>query len=106
MTKTMQYVEKLLLDILKGIVEFPDQIDLHFSDESDERGDVTIINVKLAREDVGACIGQKGKNAEAIRKVVGLVGFKQTGRRVYVKIDAPRIPKNHFEYSVDDKIKE
>lgn len=98
----MQYVEDLLLDILKGIVEKPDEVELHISDEKDDRGDVTIINVKLAREDVGACIGQKGKNAEAIRKVIGLVGFKQTGKRVYVKIDAPRIPKNHFEYETAD----
>lgn len=97
----MQYVEDLLLNILKGIVEKPEEIDLHFSEEQDERGELTVVNVKLAREDVGACIGQKGKNAEAIRRVVGLVGFKKTGKRVYVKIDAPRIPKNHFEFSGD-----
>ena len=95
----MQQVETLLLDILKGIVDKPDEIELHFNEEQDDRGEVTVVNVKLAREDVGACIGQKGKNAEAIRKVVGLVGFKQTGKRVYVKIDAPRIPKNHFDYT-------
>lgn len=94
----MQYVEDLLRDILKGIVDNPDEIDLHFTEEQDDRGDVTIINVKLALEDVGACIGQKGKNAEAIRRVVGLVGFKKTGKRVYVKIDAPRIPKDHYDY--------
>lgn len=99
----MQYVETLLLDILKGIVDKPEDIQLHFNEETDERGEVTVVNVKLAKEDVGACIGQKGKNAEAIRKVVGLVGFKQTGKRVYVKIDAPRIPKNHFDYDTTDK---
>ena len=99
----MEYVETLLQNILEGIVERPDEIELNFSEETDERGEVTVVNVKLAREDVGACIGQKGKNAEAIRRVVGLVGFKKTGKRVYVKIDAPRIPKNHFDYSDTDK---
>lgn len=94
----MDYVEKLLRDILGGIVEHPDQIELHQSEEADERGAVTIINVKLAREDVGAAIGQKGANAEAIRKVISLVGFTKTQKRVYVKIDAPRLPRNHFEY--------
>ena len=99
----MQQVETLLLDILKGIVDHPEEIELNFHEDTDDRGEVTIVNVKLAREDVGACIGQKGKNAEAIRKVVGLVGFKQTGKRVYVKIDAPRIPKNHFDYEGENK---
>lgn len=94
----MQYVETLLRDILTGLVDHPEAIELHFSEESDDRGELTVVNVKLHKEDVGAAIGQKGKNAEAIRKVVGLVGFKQAGKRVYVKIDAPRIPKNHFDF--------
>ncbi len=94
----MQQVETLLLDILKGIVERPDEVKLHTSVGTDDKGELTTINIKLASEDVGACIGQKGKNAEAIRRVIGLVAFKQLEKRVYVKIDAPRIPKNHFGY--------
>lgn len=94
----MEYVEQVLRDILIGIVTKPEEIDLHFSEDVDQRGDVTVVNVKLAREDVGAAIGQGGKNAEAIRKVVGLIGYKRTGKRIYVKIDAPRLPKNHYQY--------
>lgn len=94
----MKFVEDLLLDILSGIVVRTPEIELHYSQETDERGDLTIINVKLAREDVGAAIGQKGETAQAIRKLVGVIGFNKTGKRIYVKIDAPRIPKNHFDY--------
>ena len=99
----MQYVQDLLLNILTGIVEKPEEVELFLSEETDDKGELTVINIKLAREDVGACIGQKGKNAEAIRRVIGLVGFKQTGNRVYVKIYAPRIPRNHFDYEGAEK---
>ena len=94
----MEEIKNFLLSILKGMVDNPDAIELHFSDEVDDQGEIVIINVKLAREDVGMCIGQKGSTAEAIRKVVGLVGYKQCGKRIYVKIDAPKMPKNHFEF--------
>ena len=94
----MDYVEKLLTDILKGIAEKPEEVELHVAEEQDDRGEVTIINVKLAREDIGACIGKKGMNAKAIRKIVGLVAFKKMGKRVYVKIDAPRIPADHYKF--------
>lgn len=95
----MENVKRLLLEIVQGVVDKPDQVELFVSEETDTTGEIVIINVKLAKEDVGICIGQKGTTAEAIRKVIGLVGFKQTGKRVYVKIDAPRIPKNHFDYA-------
>ncbi len=95
----MENVKVLLLDIVKGLVDKPDRVELFMSEETDGTGEIVIINVKVATEDVGICIGQKGTTAEAIRKVIGLVGFKQTGKRVYVKIDAPRIPRNHFEYA-------
>lgn len=98
MSEEMKKVETLLLDILQGIVRNPDDIDLHFSDDTDEQGEMTVINVRLHKEDVGLCIGQKGSTAEAIRKVVGLVGYRKTERRVFVKIDAPKIPRDHFEY--------
>lgn len=99
----MQQVEAILFDMLKGIVSKPEDIQLHFTDETDEGGEVTVVNVKVDRADIGACIGKKGKNAEAIRTVVGLVGYRLANRRVYVKIDAPRIPKNHFDYSTTDE---
>ena len=94
----METVEKLLTELIKGFVNQPDEVETYVETETDEQGEIAIIHVKVAKEDVGACIGQKGSNSEAIRKVIGLVGFKQLGKRVYVKIDAPKIPKNHFNY--------
>lgn len=94
----MQQVENFLSEIVKGIVTKPDEVQTHVSDEKNEDGNLTLINVKVAKEDVGLCIGEKGKTAEAIRRVVGLYGFQRLKKRVYVKIDAPKVPRNHFDY--------
>lgn len=84
--------------ILKSIVAYPDDVELHVSQESDEQGELEIINVKVHKEDVGACIGKKGGTAEAIRRIIGLAGFKSLNKRVYVRLDAPKLPKAHFQF--------
>jgi uncharacterized protein len=99
----MDSLKSILLDILTGFVDHPDSVELHISEETDEQGDLIVINVKVSKEDVGAVIGQKGSTAEAIRKIIGLIAFKQVSKRVYVKIDAPRIPRSHFDYGKEDQ---
>jgi len=94
----MENVQRLLEEVIKGFVSNPNDVLIHVSEDTDERGKVVMVNVKVHKSDVGICIGEQGKTAEAIRRIIGLVGFKQTGERVYVKIDAPKIPRNHFEY--------
>lgn len=94
----MEKVKNIISTVLKGFVEYPEDVDLHESIDSDENGELTIINIKVNRKDVGVCIGSQGNTAEALRKVAGLVGFRQTGKRIYLKIDAPKIPKDYFQY--------
>lgn len=94
MDKTIE----LLKTVICGFVNKPESVDLYADKESDEKGEVNIIHVKVDKDDVGICIGSSGTTAEALRKIVGLVGFKQSESRVYVKIDAPKIPKDHFSY--------
>jgi len=96
----MDKTQELVLDIIKGIVSIPDEVEIFISDIADDKGAIKQINVKVAKADVGLCIGEKGQNAEALRRIIGLIGFQQTGERVYVRIDSPKIPKKHFEYSV------
>jgi predicted RNA-binding protein YlqC (UPF0109 family) len=95
----MDNVLNVLDTILKSIVSYPDAVEMHVSLESDDHGELEVINVKVHNEDVGACIGKKGGTAEAIRKIVGLAGFKLLDKRVYVRIDAPKLPKAHFQFS-------
>ena len=92
----MDTVKSLVLDMVKGIVSYPDDVELHLTEDSDDKGEIIIINIKVAKEDIGLCIGEGGTTAEAIRKIVGLIGFRQTEKRVYAKIDAPKLPKNHY----------
>lgn len=94
----MDTVLNVLDAMLKSIVSHPDAVEMHVSQESDDHGELEVINVKVHKEDVGACIGKKGGTAEAIRKIVGLAGFNQVNKRVYVRIDAPKLPKAHFSF--------
>lgn len=93
----MSNTEQILTEIIKGIVSTPDAVQTHTALETGEDGVETIvINVKVADNDVGACIGKGGMTAEAIRKVIALIGFKELGKNVFMRVDAPKMPKNHF----------
>ena len=93
----MDKIEQLVMTVIKSFVHSPEDVELHSSQETDDKGELTMINVKVNRDDVGLCIGEKGATAEAVRRIVGLAGFKETGKRVFVRIDAPKLAKNHFE---------
>ena len=93
----MDNTKKLLLDILKSFVSFPEDIEINVTEETDERGAITIVKVKVNNADVGLCIGKGGKTAESIRTIVGMSGFKETGNRVYIKVDAPKLYGSSFD---------
>ena len=94
----MEKVHETLRLVLGSIVSYPDEIEIFSSVEKDDSGELEIINVKVHKDDVGLCIGVGGSTAEALRKIIGLVGFKQVNKRVYVRIDAPKLPKAHFTF--------
>lgn len=95
----MDEIVLIVAELIKSFVTEPNEVKTHLSEMQDERGTVQVINVKVAKSDIGVCIGEDGKTAEALRRIIGLVGFKKLDRRVYVKIDAPRFPKSHFNYT-------
>ncbi len=94
----MKQVENLIKEIITGIVSDPTSVEVFLTDDKDDKGEVTVFNVKVAKHDIGICIGKKGETAEALRKIIGVFGYQQTSKRVYVKIDAPKLHKNHFDY--------
>ena len=91
----MEEIKNLLVEVVKAMVTNPDEVEVYVVEEKDERGDFTTMNVKVHSEDIGLCIGEGGKTAEAFRRVFGLIGHKQS-KRLYVRIDAPKIPRSHF----------
>jgi len=42
----------------------------------------SVIELRVAKEDVGKIIGKKGRNADALRTILGAVGMKE--RKTYV----------------------
>lgn len=94
----MDKVETLLRSIITAIVQYPDDVETYTEVGSDEKGEITTIHVKVNKADVGLCIGEGGKTAESIRRIISLAGHRELEKRVYTKIDAPSIPKDHFAF--------
>jgi len=85
----MDKVSELLVVMLTGFLDYPEDIDVTAVEDSDDEGDLVVLNVEVHPDDVGAAIGKGGETAKALRRIIGLVGFKELDRRVYVKINAP-----------------
>lgn len=87
----MENINNLVMTIVQSIVNVPEEVELSHEDIEDDEGSYKLINVRVNQKDVGLCIGSKGVTAEAIRRIVGIAGFKELGVRVHVNIDAPKL---------------
>ena len=81
----MENDEKFLLDVVKGICEFPDEVVV--SRKVDEMG--VLLTLKVDQNDMGRIIGKEGNTAKALRTLVRIVGMKDKNR-VNLKIVDPR----------------
>lgn len=86
----MEKVEQLLISILKGIVLNPEDVSIQTSHSKDEYGELVRMDIKVHQADVGLCIGEAGKNAEALRRIISMYAFRQLEQRVYIHVEAPR----------------
>lgn len=77
-------MKDLLISIVSGLVEEPDQITVEV-DEPDEEGTV-VYHLKVAEGDVGRVIGKQGRIAKAIRTVMRAAATRQNAK-VAVEID-------------------
>ncbi|MDR5658286.1 KH domain-containing protein [Serpentinicella sp. ANB-PHB4] len=67
--------------IAKALVDFPDQVSVN----EVEGNQSTIVELKVAPEDMGKVIGKQGRIAKAIRTVVKSAATKEN-KRVIVEI--------------------
>lgn len=74
-------MENLVEYIVKQLVNQKDQVNV----TKVERDDATVIEVRVAQEDMGKIIGKQGKIAKAIRTVVKAASSKEE-KRVIVDI--------------------
>ena len=77
-------MKDLLISIVSGLVDEPDQIAVTV-DDPDEEG-VVVYHLKVADGDVGRVIGKQGRIAKAIRTVMRAAATRQNAK-VAVEID-------------------
>lgn len=76
-------MKELLELIARSLVDRPDEVDVTEVD-----GDqTTVLELRVAREDLGKVIGKQGRTARSIRTILGSVGVKQNKRIVFEIIE-------------------
>ena len=71
--------------LVQNLVKNPDMVKVS-SFEGDE--DITILEIIVANEDMGAVIGKSGKNAKSIRTIIQAYAYLNNIKKVKVNIDA------------------
>ncbi len=72
-----QEVLRLLIEyVVKALVDAPDDVRVNAI-----RGEkTTVIELHVAKDDLGKVIGKQGRNAQAIRTILGAAGMKMKKR--------------------------
>ena len=65
-------MQDLLKNIVQALVDNPEQIKI----TPVEGNQVTILELKVAKEDIGKVIGKQGRTAHAIRTILGAASAK------------------------------
>jgi predicted RNA-binding protein YlqC (UPF0109 family) len=71
-------VRELVEEIVKAIVDRPEDVVIN----QVEGAHTCVLELQVAREDVGKVIGKKGVHADAIRRIVHAIGGKKKKRYV------------------------
>jgi len=76
-------MKELLELIARSLVDHPDDVDVQEID-----GDqTTVLELKVAREDLGKVIGKQGRTARSIRTILASAGVKMNKRIVFEIIE-------------------
>ena len=69
--------------IAKSLVDNADQVKVH----SIERDQATVLELEVAKDDLGKIIGRQGRTARALRTLLSAAGQKQRRRYILDIID-------------------
>ena len=69
-------IRTLIEQIAKSLVDAPDQVTVEAIDEDDG----TVLELKVADQDLGKVIGKQGRTARAMRTLLGAASMKQHKR--------------------------
>ena len=71
-------MKNLIQRIVKAMVDHPEQVEI-----SEVEGDqTTVLELRVAKEDLGKVIGKKGRNAQALRDILSAVSAKRRKRTI------------------------
>ena len=73
--------KELITDIAKELVDYPEEV--HVTEVAGEK--TTVLELKVAKTDLGKVIGKQGQTARAMRTILGAAGTK-LGKRVVLEI--------------------
>ena len=76
-------MKDLVEHIVRSIVDEPDEVEATVI----ESGQTVVIELKVAKEDIGKVIGKQGNMARALRTILGNAATKQKKRAVLQIID-------------------
>lgn len=71
-------MRELILTIAKALVDKPDEVDL----QELEGEKTTVLELRVAKEDLGKVIGKQGKTARAMRTILNATATKLKKRAV------------------------
>ena len=75
-------MEKLLRDIVKSIVDKPDNVNVVVNESDNTR----IYELSVGEGDLGKVIGKRGKNVSAIRTLITAASAKEGGKRAILEV--------------------
>ena len=65
-------MKELVEQIARALVDHPEQVQVHAVDGEQ----VTVLELKVAPDDLGKVIGRQGRTAKSIRTLLGAAGMK------------------------------
>jgi predicted RNA-binding protein YlqC (UPF0109 family) len=77
-TDNPEELRQLVETMAKALVDFPDQVNV----AEIEGEQTTVIELKVAKEDLGKIIGKEGRTARSLRTILGAVSTKLRKRSV------------------------
>jgi uncharacterized protein len=66
------FMKDLVTDIAKALVDHPEQVQVR----AVEGEQVTVLELRVAPDDLGKVIGRQGRTAKSIRTLLGAAGMK------------------------------
>ena len=84
--------EELMTQIARALVDHPDDVSVE-AVEGDEGDEATVLEMRVAPDDVGKVIGKQGRTARSLRTILGAASMKLHHRFALDILEEGEAPK-------------